>query len=431
MKRILLFVGAALIIAAFGAIVVLNPGEVEFHPEHIHTFRPMLGLLLIFTFCAGVLIAVLGGSLRNLSNTLANWRARRGARHAAQAGEWHQAGETLAWGGDLERSRALLKKAWRRHPGATAAALALASSYMDTGEYAAAQEVLETAVAQDAHDPDLRYALGEALRRRGEAADAIRMLETVRVQHPRAPRVLISLRELYRESGRWKEAADVQAAYLDTLPAEAHAAERERLTQFRYQAALALPDGDARLTALDAVVQGDRSFVPALVSLGDALLEQGRVDEAQRLWEKAFKNQPRLVFIERMLAQAPNARSHRAVGLLGKYRDQLEPDSVRLLLARVAMTAGDVERAAAELKGIRAQDTPAVQRAWADVLHQRGDTEHAWDALRRAADRLGAGATDHRCVVCGRVSDAWVGYCPGCERWDTVRSGTELAPATP
>ena len=101
------------------------------------------------------------------------------------------------------------------------------------------------------------------------------MLETVRVQHPRAPRVLISLRELYRETGRWKEAADVQALYLQTLPAEAQAAERERLVQFRYQAALALPDPDARLTALDAVVQSDRTFIPALVSLGDALVAAG------------------------------------------------------------------------------------------------------------------------------------------------------------
>lgn len=431
MKRLLIFGAILVFIAAFVAIVVLNPGEVDFRPTHIHSFRPTLGVLLIVVFCVGVTVALLGGSLRNLGGALGNWRARRDARLAAQAGQWHQAGEQLAWGGELERSRALLRKACKRPPGNSAAALALASSFMDTGEFAAAQEVLEAAVARDAADPDLRYALGEALRRRGESSEAIRMLETVRVQHPRAPRVLISLRELYRETRRWKEAADVQAVYLQALPPATPRGEVERLVQFRYQAALALPDLDARLGALDAAVQSDRGFVPALVSLGDALAQHGRAEEAQKLWEKAFKQHPRLVFIERMLAQDDAARTQRAVSLLTKYRDQLDADSVRLLLARTALSEGDLVRASAELQAVTKQDSPTVQRVWAEILYRRGEVEKAWDALRRAADHLGAGAADHHCSVCGRLSEAWSGFCEGCERWDTYRSGSELPARSP
>lgn len=427
MKRLLLFGGILLLIAAFGAIVVLNPGAVEFHPTHVHSFRPMLGLLLIFTFCAGALVAVLGGSLRHLGTALASWRARRAERVAAQAGAWHQTGEELAWGGDLARSRALLQKAWKRHPGNSGAALALASSYLDTGEYAAAQTVLEAAAAENAHDPDLRYALGETLRRRGEHAEAIRMLETVRVVHPRAPRVLVSLRELYRETGRWEEGARVQEVYVQTLPSDARQAEAERLLHFRYQAACAMTDPGARLAALDALVQRDRTFVPALVSFGDALVAVGRLDEAQRVWERAFKSQPRLVFLERLLAY--DAHSPRAATLLAKYRDQLEPDSVRLLHARVALADGAVDRAVAELEAIHRLDGAEVQRTWAEVFHRRGEHDQAWAALRRATDHLGALETDHRCIVCSKVVGAWSGYCDGCERWDTYRSTTEL-PAT-
>jgi tetratricopeptide (TPR) repeat protein len=425
MKRLLIFIGAVALIGAFLAIVVLNPSEVDFHPTHIHSFRPSLGVLTILVFCAGALVALLGGSARNIGVALSNWRARRAARLAAQAGEWQHSGEQLAWGGEVERSRTLLRKAWKRNPGNGAAALALASSYMDTGEYAAAHEVLETAVTQDASDPDVRYALGEALRRLGEHSEAIRMLETVRVQHPRAPRVLISLRELYRATGRWKEAADVQALYVETLPAAAQPPERQRLVQFRYQAALALPDPNARLTALDAVVQSDRTFVPALVSLGDALIAQNRADEAHKLWEKAFKQQPRLVFIERLLAQDATPRA-RGIALLGKYREQLDAASVHLLQARVALGDGDLARASTELQAVSQQETPTVQRTWAEILHRRGEHEKAWDALRSAADHLGAAASDHHCVVCGRFSEGWSGYCEGCERWDTYRSGSEL-----
>jgi hypothetical protein len=45
MKRLLLFGGVLVFIAAVVAIMVLNPGEVEFHPTHIHSFHPTLGVL--------------------------------------------------------------------------------------------------------------------------------------------------------------------------------------------------------------------------------------------------------------------------------------------------------------------------------------------------------------------------------------------------
>jgi lipopolysaccharide biosynthesis regulator YciM/uncharacterized integral membrane protein len=426
MKRLLLIVGIIVLIALFGAEVFLNPTEVEFHPTQARSVHLMLGLLLIGTFLAGALIAVLAGSLRSLSSTLSGWRGRRAARVVEQAGEWHRAGEALAWGGDLERSRTLLKKAWQHHPGNAAAALALAASYMDTGEFTDAEHVLGTALGRHTDDPDLRYALGEVLRRRGETGEAIRMLEAVRVRHPHAPRVLISLRDLYRETGRWKEAADVQAAYLQTVPTAGRGAEDERLVQFRYQAALALSDPDARLNALDAVVRTDRTFVPGLVSLGDELVARGRAEEANRLWEKAFKAQPRLVFVERMLAQDSALHTRRAVALLSKYRDRLDADSVHVLLARVALASGDLDGAAAELKAIHQPDTSTVDRMRAEILHRRGEHQRAWEALQHAADRLGASAADHHCVVCGRVSEAWTGYCAGCERWDTYRSAAEM-----
>lgn len=426
MKRGLLVLGGLALAAAFAALVALNPGEVEFRPTHVHTFRPMLGVLLLLAFCAGALLILTGGSLRGLSERLGGWRGRRAARTAAQSATWHQEGEAATWGGELERGRALLRKAWRRGSGNSAAALALASSYMDTGEYAAAQEVLEAALAEDANDADLRYALGETLRRRGDRGEAIRMLETLRVRFPRAPRVLISLRELYRDAERWGDAAEVQAMYVETLSASARPGENERLRELRYQAALALPEAADRLTALDAVVVQARDFVPAVVGLGDALVDAGRADEAIKVWEKGFRAHPRLVFVERLLAHERSAREHeRILALLGKHWGEIEGDGAHLLLARSALATGAFDTAERELRAVATQDAPTTQRAWAELHHQRGDHAAAWTAASGAADRLGAAAADHSCTVCKRVNEAWVGYCAGCGRFDTYRAGGE------
>jgi lipopolysaccharide biosynthesis regulator YciM len=425
MRRVLLALGGIALVAVFAAVVALNPSPVELRATPLYSLRPMLGVLLVLTFCAGGAVVLLSGALRQLAVALRTRRMRRAARRAAQAVAWHQEGEEAAWRGELERSRTLLRKAWRRQAGNSAAALALASSYVDTGEYAAAQEVLQAALEDDPDDADLRYALGEAQRRRGTIGEAIRTLESVRVRFPSAPRVLISLRELYRDGARWREAADVQAAYLEGLAPAARVEERQRGIAFRYLAALELGAAPERVSALEALVREAPEFVPAAVSLGDALVAAGRADDARKTWEQALRGHPRLVLLERLLALEPDGRAHeRALGLIGKHAD-LHGDGAHLLLARDALARGALEAAERELRVLANQDAPTVQRAWAELHHRRGDQEAAWAALARAADQLGAAAADHRCSACGRTSEAWVGYCTGCGGWDTYRAGLE------
>jgi tetratricopeptide (TPR) repeat protein len=426
MKRLLVLVAALAVLVVFGLLAWLNPGSVDFRFLPSQSIRLPLGWLLIFAFVGGVVVTMVLTGLQQLGRRLASWGERRRAKQAVRLGEWQESGAALAWDGDLERGRNLLRKAWRRQPRSGAAALALASSYMDTGEYATARQILETAVAHDANDPDLRYALGETLRRSGEPNEAIRMLETVRVQHPRAPRALVSLRRLYRETGQWKEAADVQEAYLQTLSDGDRAAEQERLLHLRYQAAMSIGAPKERAEKLAVLLQDNRSFVPAAVSYGDALLASDRPEEAARLWEKSFKSMPRLVFIERLLSLRQGDREReRVVALMQKHRQQLDEDGVRLLTAQVEIAHDDLDKAAGELEAIGHQDAPAVQHCWAQLFHQRGQLQEAWKALSRAAAESGVDAGSYRCTSCGRCSDAWIGYCPACERFDTYRSGAE------
>jgi len=426
LKRILLVVAALAVLVVFGLLAWLNPGSVDFRFLPSQSVRVPLGWLLIFTFVGGIVSALVLTGLQQLGRRVASWGERRRVKQAVRIGEWQESGAALAWDGDLERGRNLLRKAWRRQPHNGAAALALASSYMDTGEHAAAREILETAVAHDANDPDLRYALGEALRRGGEPNEAIRMLETVRVQHPRAPRALVSLRRLYRETGQWKEAADVQESYIQTLSDGDLAAEQERLLQLRYQAALSVDDPKERAQKLAALLQSNRTFVPAAVSCGDALVGSDRSEEAAKLWEKTFKSTPRLVFIERLLSLRQGDRERqRVVALMQKYRQQLDEDGVRLLTAQVEIAEDDLDKAASELEAIGRQDAPAVQHCWAQLYHQRGQLQEAFKALSRATDASRIDAGTYRCTSCGRRSDAWTGYCPTCERFDTYRSGAE------
>lgn len=432
MKRALTLAAALLFVLLLGYAAWLNPDRVDVRFAPQQTIHAQLGLLIATAFLAGAVFALLGVSLRHLQRSAAHWRVRRRERERARIAEWEAAGSARTWDGDLSNARALLKKAWHRSPGNPGAAVALGQSYIETGECDGARRVLEEAVARDPHDPDLRCALGDAVRCAGDTAEAIRIFESVRVQHPRAPRPLVALRELYRRAGRWPEAAHVQHAYLRLLPERGRArAEEDLLHRLRYQAALSGRPAECA-EALSELAQHGSTFLPGLVSLGDALVACGRTDEAITLWERSFRDLPRTVLIERLLAHQTTPRDRqRVLSLLQKPRQPLDPDSVHLITARAALEDGDMARAVTEVEALVHRERPPALWVRAAIHARRQEFEQAWTAISRVADSGIAPYTGYQCTQCGRVAEFWTGYCPTCDCWDSYRSVTELQPAPP
>lgn len=388
-RPVVLAISAAVLVAFIALAYILNPGDVDFRVTSDVTYRLPLGILLVATLTFGVLLAVLAVALQQFNQRIATWSERRKARQEAATEELNTSGVALAWSGEIERSRSVLKKAWRRDPANTTAALALASSYADMGESDTAKQILETAVADQPSDPDLRFTLADILHRNGDTGESIRMYETLRVQYPRAPRVLVALRDVYAEIGHWKDAVQVQERYIAELASSASIQrERDRLRDFRYRAAMQIDDPEARTAALESILEEHRDYAPAIDAVGDAMLAAGRTEEAVRIWEKAFKREPRLDLARKMLAQQTNSTGrHRIVALVNKHSDKLPADAVHVFRARAALQNDALDTAKEELEAVSNSTDPAVQRCWADLHQKRGDAERAWQTLRPLATR--------------------------------------------
>src|SRR3972149_5420562 len=116
MKRVLAVATGVAVLGVCAFLAWLNPGTVDVRFSPQQSLQAPLGWLLVFAFAGGVAVTVLGASLQQLGRRLAGWRERRRARQAVRATQWQQSGAALAWEGELERGRNLLKKAWRRQP---------------------------------------------------------------------------------------------------------------------------------------------------------------------------------------------------------------------------------------------------------------------------------------------------------------------------
>jgi uncharacterized protein HemY len=430
-RRVLAALGAFAFVFAVSYLVAVNLTVTEFRLTPDLTVSFPLGALMVSAFLAGAIVVFTVVLLQGAGRAVANWRQTRQRRKREQIDTWEERGEQLMWQGDARQGRSLLEKAWRKRPDSTYAVLSLAASYAATGETRREQQFLLEATSKAPHhtNPDVLLALADAHAANGESTSALEVLERVRALHPRAPRVLSMVRDAYIAAGRWQDAASAQEALVAEMrDAERAARERELLTTLRYQASLTLEDSAARAAALDALADRRTTAVPIAVSLGDALMGAGRLDEAVAVWERGLRNQPRSVFVQRLADLASETKHRdRLCALMHKLRtDAVRPDNVRLLAAHLNLQSDKVSEAEKELDLVRdPEGAPAFLHFLRGEVHRRhGRLEQAVEELAQAGLRE---PWAYRCLRCARAGNDCDGRCPACGAWDTHRAAVEIA----
>ncbi|HUI27450.1 MAG TPA: tetratricopeptide repeat protein [Candidatus Kryptonia bacterium] len=431
MKRGLAIVAGGALLCAVPYLAWLNPTGVDVRLAPHYTIPSMqLGVVLVVAFLAGVSVILFGLLFQTFGRWLREqWSGRRSRRDARGDAMEHR-GRALLWAGDGEQGRALLLRAWRRDRSRRRAVLSVVASYLDDGDNDAAERVLLDAVDQHRTDGDLLLALSEVCARRGDQRRAIQTLEQLRALHPHAPRVLIPLRDRYAAVRRWREAADVQSIYLRTLnQSPVIARERDRLVGLEYEAALTTADPSERAQALTVLVDAHPAFVPALVSLGDALISANRGSEAIAAWDRALRHTPRSVLVDCLLRQdsQPAARQHWRQTLRKLRAPSVHPDALQLWLTRLQLLDGQPGEALKQIDAVTEslRATPFAHQLRAEALRQLGRVDQA--ATEYAAAIVDGPVAPYVCRRCGQSAAKWTGRCPQCGEWDSYRAAVEIA----
>jgi tetratricopeptide (TPR) repeat protein len=311
----------------------------------------------------------------------------------------------------------------------------LAGLVRDLGRIVAAVPVdwaslLRTRPAVPTDDPETR----DLLRRADEAGaagrreEAAALYRAVRARHPRHVAALRALRDLAVDAERWREALDAQEAVLDAVPANARAAETERLAAFHYEqgrADMAAGRTAAALAHFRHGVRIDRTFVPASLALGDALEATGDMREAVRVWERAADREPSLPVLARL------EHVHRVEGrpsrMIALYRNAVEraPDdlAIAVALGRVYFELEMLDEAADHFEKleVRAPAVPVVHAFLGAIFERRGETQEAFEEYRKALRLAQAFTWPHRCGHCRTLATTWEHRCPQCGQWNRLR----------
>jgi lipopolysaccharide biosynthesis regulator YciM len=274
----------------------------------------------------------------------------------------------------------------------------------------------------------LLEAAGQA-RTAGRTAEAASIFRQVLERDRYQTDALRGLRELAVEAKRWADAIEPQTRLVAAVSTADRAREAEWLAVIHYELGRAEMAAEAPRRAIPHfrnAVRADRRFVPATIALGDAYQAAGDRHEAVRVWERGAEVTPVLPMLSRLeQVYRQEGRPTRMIALYRAAQDRAPDDlALGVALGRVYFELEMLDEAADQFEKIevRAPDLPAVHAFLGAIFERRGQAREAFEEYRRGVQLALKFGPPHRCTACGLGWPTWQDRCPGCGRWNTLRS---------
>lgn len=332
-------------------------------------------------------------------------------------------GRDLLWHGRPEFAKRVLRRASRRPQDAESLAV-LAETALAADRSDEARPIVEDALAVYPDHPRLLALLAAVYARENEWRTATNLIERAAGIEPESPRLAAALRDAYVRERRWAEAVRAEDRYLALLRSpDQVAAERARMLGLRYELALDHESAGDRIRELYGLLRSDPAFLPAAVSLGDALHPLGRLREAGRVWLRTARLRPVPVLLARLESLYREVgRPKKIAALYRRLRRRSDSPLLLCRLVRFLLAEGATEEAVAELAAAspRIADKPEAQLLRGEIERVRGNADLALEAFRAAYDSAGTAPVRYLCSACGRSLSDWEARCAGCGEWDSL-----------
>ncbi|MCL1886353.1 MAG: lipopolysaccharide assembly protein LapB [Betaproteobacteria bacterium] len=316
-------------------------------------------------------------------------------------------------------------------------------------------------VKLDPETADLHFALGNLFRRRGETERAIRMHQNLllRPDLPEEQQIQAryelgqdflkaglldraedvfknltdtqyntiarrALLEIFQREKEWEQA--IQAA--EALQNSGTGGRQKEIAQFYCEMAqnqLVSTQPEKALPLLERALKADRMNVRATILTGDAMMAQGKIEEAVAAWRRIEKQSMlHIVLVAQRLMDAyqKTGRSHEGISLLKSYL--AEASSIDLLeVVFQALLKHEGADAANALVMDELKRTPTLigldklleARLMIVPPEARQDLSMVKNLVHSYASKLAR----YQCNHCGFQTRQFYWQCPGCHLWET------------
>lgn len=403
----------------------INPQEVSIYFYQDHHVSVSVAIAVVACILVGLIMGYGAHLFVTATHMFKHWRKDRGHKRSKEIEATFREGVARLLSGDVKKAHVLLQKALDKDPSRIDIHLALANVYQQESNVPEAIQLLLKAREMDRASLEVLFKLASCYEESSMEKEAVATYLEILEKEATNRKALRGLRDLYMVSGNWAEALVLQKKILKVgVSANRQDKEKQNLVSIRYEVARQSVDAgeaDQAKSELKDIIKHNPSFVPARVTLGDAIKATGKADDPIKIWQEGFRATGRSIFLARLeehfLSIEDPAR------LLGLYKAMTteRPDDMllRMFYGRLCLRLEMVEEACEQLYVVESSgtDSPQLHLLLAEAHRRRDRTEESIAQYQKALGVDPQLKLGYVCEECGTTNLEWKSRCKKCGTW--------------
>lgn len=420
--------------AAIAYLTFLNQGYLTIYLTQAYAVEVPIVALVLFSMAFGALLVGTGAGIRGAKGLFLRWRAASRQKRETKIQEaYANALNALLSDRSAEAVR-LLQRLLDLDPSHGPALLKLGDLRRQQGDLGEAIRLHRKARSLNEHSLEAAFTLVKDLQEAQRLEEAIGVLKDVLKKDERNPQALTWLRDLYVRLGHWEEAHTVQEQVMKaTADPEALQRENARYVGIKYELArLYLEKGmrDQARKYLKGTIKLDRGFLPGYIGLGEASIQEGRVDHAAELWEKAYDLTSSVILLHRLEDLfVETGEPEKIIRIYQEAIGRHPSDRVlKFYLGKLYYRLEMLEDAFEQLTAVDAGEEriPDLHKLLGNLYLRQGDFKAAVEEFKKALNLKERVVVPYSCSACGYQTRRWSGRCPQCGLWNCFDASPPL-----
>jgi lipopolysaccharide biosynthesis regulator YciM len=384
---------------------------------------PVVGVVLI-SMSIGAAIVFLLFALRGIRRTYDQIQTGMIKRRRLKAEELYNRGVDAHLSGKMLKAVKLLEDAISKDPEYLLPFFRLGTVYLEMGQEKKALELHRKAL--EAHPDNLRILLFlvDDYLAIGELDEAAGVLRKIISKDDSNRSALEALRDIQEKKGDWRGAVESQSRIMKVAGKDGETVQRQR--GLRYQWALDLLAGgesDRGVRILREILKEDPGFLAAVVTLGEAHLKAGKVEEGIKVLSEGYRRHLNPVFLQVMEHKLiKHDNPSRLVKVFRKLIEQSPEDVLlHLFYGKICLRLEMIDEGYMALRKVESMgyESALLHALLGEVSARRERYEEAIEEFRRYIDLSDGTSPRFVCGNCGNISEGWNARCDSCSLWNS------------
>lgn len=426
MAKLTFFV-AIIFLVVLGLLAFFNKGSVELTVWEGTSYQvPVIALILI-SGAVGILSMFVIVAIRDVRRYVESWQVQRQQKKESKIQESYSKGLDAFFASRYKDASELFTRVVEYDPSHVNALMRLGDIFLHEKDLAKAKASYIQAKEMKPRSIEALLSLVNVSEAQQKWQEAVKYLDSILEIDDENPDILFRKRGIYERNKKWEELLEVQQKILKCkLSSEEEQRESGNLLGYKYELGrhyLEIGDMDKAVKTLKNIVKTDKDFVAAYLTLAEAYVEEGKMNDAEDILIKGFDETSSLVFLARLEDLFITIGEPGAIIDLYQKAVQKDRSDLRLqfFLAKLYYRLEMIDYALDTINSMDATafDYPELHVLLGSVYDRRAEYEKAVHEFNKVLNADRPIVVPFCCSNCHYISKDWAGRCPECKRWNT------------